>query len=162
MKKLLLPLSLIWLLMSCDTNPSKLENNYYENARISSEYPFLVAGDSVVLHRYYQAEDEEQVADDEYSEDLYVQIPADISSFDYDADALKSLKISFHPHCFCIPTLGQIINDGSLKGEKSGSKWKVSGFVKIQSILQYDADSSFIDSHIYHIKIDNQFELDAL
>lgn len=163
MKNLVLLFIPVAVLASCDgTNPSELETSYYQNAKITAEYPYLSEGDSVVLHRFYQAEDEEQIADDEYSEDLYVQIAADISSFDYDLEDLQSLKMSFYPHCFCPSPLGQVLTAGELKGEKKNDTWKVTGFVKVKSILQYDYDSSYVSDHEYHIEINHNFTLKSL
>ncbi len=142
MKNLFFSIVFTIALISCnDTNPSKIETNYYSNADLRFEYPHVIAGDSVVFKRYYVAEDEKNIADDEYAEDIFFTIPTGIESFDYSDAELEQLKIDVKKYCFCGPSNGIEIVDGSISGKLSNNKWQIDADFNFTPLYQVSEDS---------------------
>lgn len=149
------------ILTSCteDTNPSVIRTTYSDKAKLTDEYPYLQFGDSLVFDRYYQAEDNEMIADDEYSENLYLELPSGVTSFEYTTENLSQFKIELYPSCFCIPTMGTTFVSGTLSGTLNGDDWKLKGSVDFKLIYQYDQDSSYVSDQIEHQELSGTYKL---
>ncbi|RMG72183.1 MAG: hypothetical protein D6722_05845 [Bacteroidetes bacterium] len=63
--------------------------------------PRVESGDKLVFTYQYAANDRPNIADDEYTEFIYFEIPADVSSFDYADASLASIKTVLYSICFC-------------------------------------------------------------
>lgn len=133
------------ILLSCenadDTNKEIIESNFYKNARISDVYPYIETGDMVVFNRYYMKEDLKEVADDEYSEDLYFEVAADIDSFNYHDSELLDLNINWNRYCFCAFADTLILKNGNITGSKNNNIWEISVDLVFQEGFQYSEDS---------------------
>ncbi|MFY0608168.1 MAG: hypothetical protein JXR10_15725 [Cyclobacteriaceae bacterium] len=134
---------IVAVLISCaeDTNPSQIASNYYTKADLRFDYPHVVSGDSVVFERYYVAEDEENIADDEYAERILFTIPTGLSSFEYQDAELLELKLDVKKYCFCVPSQGIEIVKGSISGTLKNDKWQVEANFDFATRYQVSEDS---------------------
>ena len=97
MQKLALLGILFVFIASCEreyVNPAEETFLFYEDAALTSEAPFASEGNQIVFHHYYKAEDEENIADDEYSEELFFELE-DKEEFQLQGEALKSIDLVF-------------------------------------------------------------------
>ncbi len=107
-------------------NPGSESLDFFTDARLSGEYPFAFSGNNVVFHRHYQKEEEEAIADDEYSEDFFLELEDPGENFSFSGEELKGLKTLFLYYCFCAYTNESQLIDGSIKGTKiSSSKYEL-------------------------------------
>jgi hypothetical protein len=131
-------------LSSCDeTNGSITKNIYFENSQLNSALPLVRDGENLVFHHFYQADDEENIADDEYSENIYFELASGVTSFEIKDAGLEDLKFAYYPLCFCAPVDSTVLTGGTITGEKNGNNWKINVAVTLLPFYQYDADSSF-------------------
>ncbi|MCZ6901146.1 MAG: hypothetical protein O7F74_13005 [Bacteroidetes bacterium] len=125
------------ILSSCfgpSSNPEIIEMNFYNNAEISTDFPFVIGGNSRVFHYYHKAEDEENVADDEFSEDFFIQIEKEKDSFDYSDVNTDLIYHIYKAHCFCPIDDYSQIKTGFIRGDKiTNTKWNVSADLTLET-----------------------------
>lgn len=100
------------------------DSNYLDTSIfVTSE---IKEGDHMVFEYHYIYSDEAQIADDEYSERILLEIPADQESFIYTDEELHELNTTFDYYCFC-PLVGLVKADsGIISGKKiDENKWKI-------------------------------------
>lgn len=135
----LLAFVLVLGIVSCgETNPEIKTRKVYQDTDLTEDYPYVVGGDKIVFHYYYQAEDEEQIADDEYAEDFYLAIREEEGQFVMNSDAFAVYDFSFvyREYCFCLPANRYALIDFDLTGEEqSNGNWKLSGEVTV--LMEY-------------------------
>jgi hypothetical protein len=85
----------------------------------------VVTGNKVVLQYFYKAKDYVHVADDEYSEYIRFEIPANAKSFKFTNQELANANVIFNRGCFCPETGNYRITKGTIKGKRKGCKTKV-------------------------------------
>lgn len=137
-KYLLLVLTIF--VFSCSDNGVNNElytYEYFENSDLSiSEvdgsyisYGVISDGDKEVFKYTYIAEDEEQIADDEYAEFIHFEIDSNLDSFVLEGDGLALAKVILTKSCFCYFPDDEEKNvdpSGSISGEKlSNNRWRV-------------------------------------
>ena len=142
MNKLVPILFSLLLIVACDnTEPELFEFKAYNSSSVIEEYPHVESGNSLVLHYFYEAEEEEQIADDEFAEDFFIEINHDEDlldlsiedSFDLNIDQLKELSHIYKQYCFCIFADQTRIVSGTLSGNKnSNGHWKVTGSISVE------------------------------
>ncbi|MFI1743544.1 hypothetical protein [Thalassobellus sediminis] len=139
MKKYLLLLFLFMVLFSCTDNLNKEVYRYefYENSDLSVsqvegsylKYGIISEGDKVVFKYNYVAEDEEQIADDEYSESIFFYIDSNIDSFNFVGEDLLNSKTTLTKYCFCyFPSSNEKSVDptGAISGKKiDNNRWSI-------------------------------------
>lgn len=130
---------------------------YVSNARISEDYPYIVSGDSTVFNRFYQAEEEENIADDEYSEDFFFQVPDNLNQFSYQDEELRALKMTLKQYCFCLATEGTIVERGSISGLRFGDRWEVTVDVDLKYIYRFDEDSTYVSQETINKSFSGSF-----
>ena len=74
-------------------------------------------GDATVFHYTYTLNDNPQVADDEYKEEIWLEIPGDPDSFTYENDEIPDLHFFFRQSCFCPGTDWVAITGGKISGK---------------------------------------------
>ena len=127
---LLLTLS-VFLLASCSDDEGQpsgdlTEFNFYDNATLSFDYPYVVEGNSLVFERYFERKDEPHIADDEYSDQFFFEIVPEGGSFLLEDEALLSTNATFNTFCFCAPTDVFQITGGTISGNERNGVWNVS------------------------------------
>ncbi len=58
-------------------------------------------GDNLVFQYEFHAEDDENIADDEYSEFIKFELNPDLTEFEYDTTELSNIKLTLTQSCFC-------------------------------------------------------------
>ncbi len=86
----------------------------------------VIAGDNNVFKYFYSYADAPDIADDEYSESILIEIPVLEDTFYYDSDGLNGLNTAFEYSCYC-SNLGLIKADsGTISGIKiDDNNWKI-------------------------------------
>jgi len=145
MKKLIsasLVLFTIVCLYACqktnDRNPAEFSFEVFENSAITvttdssgnQVFPIanIASGDNYVFKYTHIAEDIIDIADDEFSEEIIFEVsPSMIELFTFEADMLQtSANTYYSKFCFC-PFVGdQAINEGKIKGRRTGDNtWEI-------------------------------------
>lgn len=93
------------------------------------KYGVVSQGNNLVFKYHYKAKDDEQIADDEYSEFIYFEVDANLNSFELTNEALTDAKVILTKSCFCFfgdTPEKNVEPTGIITGEKiSDSKWKI-------------------------------------
>jgi len=101
---------------------STLQNSYMKYATVSE-------GDKAVFKYHFIAADEEEIADDEYSEYIYFEIDSDLENFLIEDESLSLANTVLTKVCFCgflYESEKDVSPSGSISGEKiSDNTWKV-------------------------------------
>lgn len=99
------------------------EDNGSEDGWITVE---VIKGENLVFEYYYEKKDKEMIADDEFTESLYFEIPTDLDSFLIDTEHLEEANAVYGIFCFCINAGFHRMPSGCIKGEKiSESEWLI-------------------------------------
>jgi len=124
----------------CDINDDDDGNSsesytyeFYEDSEIvvvndqGFEYINIDNGINTVFKYIFVAEEEEQIADDEYAEFLHFEIDPDLDSFTYSDDELLDLQMYMQRSCFCASLPLVPISAGMVTGTKqSNGNWNIS------------------------------------
>ncbi|MEQ8239381.1 MAG: hypothetical protein RIA69_09215 [Cyclobacteriaceae bacterium] len=136
-------LSFTWT--SCDDeNTALTRNRYFDNAQLNDDMQSVVIGNNLVFHHYYQAADQENIADDEFEENIFFEIPSPSNAFELKDSDLSHLKFSYQYVCFCMHIDSVMITNGTISGKKDGNQWQVDVDVTLRPYYQYDADSTVL------------------
>lgn len=119
-------------LSSCDldgTNPGDKRLRVYADASISEEYPHVISGDNLVFHFYYQHPDEENIADDEFTEEFFLEVVPNGNSFSFSSEqmALDDVTMWYEQYCFCGQFNRLEVTGFDIEGTKVGDNWSLSG-----------------------------------
>ena len=140
MKKNYLLLIMAFIIISCSDNDFEQDVYNYtftENSDliVSSredsymKYGVIEGGENLVFEYRFDAYDEEQIADDEYTEFIRFEIDSELESFSYSNEELLSIELVFTKACFCYFPLDEskdVSPKGMISGEKiSNEKWKI-------------------------------------
>jgi hypothetical protein len=83
------------------------------------------SGSNIVFQYTHAGPDCKNIADEEYTEFLVFQIPAALTSFQYQNNELAGVLTLFQRLCFCPPN-ASAVTSGFIKGTKiSSSKWDI-------------------------------------
>lgn len=128
------------------TNSSKLKVTSLEGSYL--KLANIEIGNDLVFEYRFDADDEESIADDEYSETIKFQIDASLENFFYQNIELSATKITFTKYCFCYFPLeiSKNINPfGTLEGTKiSDTEWEIK-----MNIVFYGEDRRVIDQSFF-------------
>ena len=134
------------ILVSCNENNSDLKNTringvssyiFQKNKLIETttlensylKFGNIITGNKTVFEYRFDADDNEQIADDEYSETIRFQIDPNLDSFHYENSEMENSKITFSKYCYCYFPLEASKNvspKGRIEGVKiSDSKWNI-------------------------------------
>lgn len=102
------------------------EFNFYQDASLTNGYPYIVGGSGLVFERFFEKDDNPQIADDEYSDQFFFQVNPEGGSFLLEGEELRVTPSMFDVFCFCFPSDVFEITDGSISGEEIGGAWQVS------------------------------------
>ncbi len=131
MRALLLLVLSTFIISSCSDDESVpagdiTEFNFYQEATLTNDYPYVVEGNSLVFERYFEKDDEPMIADDEYSDQFFFQATPEGNSFLLEGEDLRTAPSAFSVFCFCVPSDVFEITDGSISGEEVGGIWRIS------------------------------------
>lgn len=97
----------------------------------------IVPGDNLVFQYEFVRNDSPQVADDEYTEYILFEIPADLDSFIISGEDLQKSNAVFGAFCFCADRGYFWIGDGCIKGERvNHSTWNIAINISAQASHQ--------------------------
>ena len=107
------------------TNEYTLQDSVYIDTTIYV-YSEVLTGDNYVFKYKHTYPDDVQIADDEYSETILIEIPTNLDAFTYEGDELNNLNTAFEYDCYC-PMLGLIKADsGTISGVRiDDSNWEI-------------------------------------
>ena len=93
------------------------------------KYGIIESGKNLVFEYRFDAYNDEQMADTEYSETVRFEIDSRLDKFFYSDDELLNIKSVFTQYCYCgfTPTESNNVNPkGTISGEKiSNNRWKI-------------------------------------
>lgn len=103
---------------------ASLQFNYYD----SVNFDFTIAkGKNIVLEYYYSASQNENVADDEFSERFMVEIPSGNKPANLKVSGTFTKKMVYHRSCFCKDGGNYLVKEATVKAVPAGNKaWKTS------------------------------------
>lgn len=122
---------------SDDSNQDLYTYTYFDESELtlaSSDDSYMVygsieSGENLVFEYIFEAHDEENIADDEYSETIRFEIDPTLEQFSYSDDELLNIKTVFTQYCYCYFALTDSKNVnpiGTISGEKiSENEWKI-------------------------------------
>lgn len=92
----------------------------------------LTEGNRTVFQYRYDFRDCPQIADDEGSRIILLEVPAGINNFRFEDSAqLKAAKTLLVLHCECYPYLPVFFKEGWIEGRRiSNNKWRLSAELK--------------------------------
>ena len=88
----------------------------------------IVDGNNLVFQYEYQADDEENIADDEYSEFIRFEIDPTLTEFEFKDVQLQDIKLTLTQSCFCGFSNEEkdVPPSGMISGEKiSENRWLI-------------------------------------
>lgn len=128
------------ILISCnkdDSNQDSYTYRYSDKSELTItsredsyiKYGVTESGENLVFEYRFYAYDDEQIADDEYSETIRFEIDSKLDKFSYSDEQLLNIKAVFTPYCFCYFPLTESKNvdpTGTINGERiSKNEWKI-------------------------------------
>ena len=144
-------------------NPAEESLDFFVDAKLTGEFPYAFSGDNVVFHRHYVREDDKSIADDEYSEDFFVELENPEESFEYTGEELKNLKTLFLYYCYCGYTSDVALKEGSIKGtKKSERKYELDVDVTYEYYHIDQASKDTIDTYTRQVKYKGVHQQDAV
>lgn len=133
------------------SNDSELTITYYQNSYMKRGE--VSQGDKVVFKYTYTAEDDKEIADDEYTEFIYFEIDSALDEFLLEGDALESANLILAKSCFCYfpyDSDKDVAPVGSISGEKlSDNTWKVNVDVMFYGEDTREFEATFISETLF-------------
>lgn len=137
MKIKVLSLLILLSVFSCgnddDTIPSRKEFTFEQNAQIvlqefdESSIAQTTEGENLVFRYRFIGENDPDIADEEFSEDIIFEIDPSLNNFSYANDELAGINTHFTLYCFCGNIGSILITEGLIQGEKNNdSSWSIS------------------------------------
>jgi hypothetical protein len=118
-----------------------LEGTYMKHSNIQP------GGDFVFEYRYVY-DDNEIIADDEYSETIRFQIDPNLESFDYTDAEMNSTNITFSKICYCYfpyESARNVAPKGTMEGTKiSETEWRIK-----MNVVFYGEDRRVLDQNFF-------------
>ncbi|AKA36406.1 hypothetical protein [Flagellimonas lutaonensis] len=129
-KKFLLPLLFLTAACSNDDGGDTDEFNFYQDATITvndANFAVIESGENLVFEYFFRADDNPQIADDEYAERIIFEVDAAAEQFSFSDAELTAANTFFDKYCFCFIEGSIPIESGTISGRKfSSSTWQVS------------------------------------
>lgn len=128
---------LIITVSACDnSNDPSVERLYYENTELSlpsedsGTYVIWETGPKTAIVFSFQHPDEELIADDELTELLYIELPADVTEFSIKTNSEPShpdIEFYYARSCFCYFEAPYTFLRKNISGKKiSANQWRIS------------------------------------
>lgn len=129
-KKFLVPFLFLAAACSNDDGGDVDTFKFYQNATISvndADFAVIESGENLVFEYFFEAEENPQIADDEYAERIVFEVDADVEQFSFSDEELTTANTYFDKYCFCFIEGSIPIESGTISGRKfSSSTWQVS------------------------------------
>lgn len=158
-------LVLIWCTISCsdlDIQPTEC-NDGKCSYLLHKDMQLIIWSDSVVNHvsvesgeqwvfEYtFVANDNPNIADDEFTENLYFEIDPELSSFSYSDEDLRDMNAVYQQICHCTFPHVFRINKGTINGEKlNKNAW----------YIEIDVEVEIGDNNFRLVKVSQIFEVE--
>jgi len=120
------------MITACSSNMGEeIKYEILENSKIviqdEEQMTYTIEpGNFTVFCYRYVAEDEEDIADDEFTESLVLEIDPNLSAFDFNSEELKSSTCIISNECFCTWRGYGYVEDGKIQGNKnSDGTWNL-------------------------------------
>ncbi len=155
MKSYSMLLLLSFIIFSCSNNEISEDLYVYhfsEKSKLSitssedsyMKYGVIEKGENTVFTYRFDAEDNEEIADDEYGEIIQFEVDAGLKEFSYSNSKLSEIILVFTKVCYCYFPMEDTKNVpalGTISGQKlSNNKWKI-----IINVTFYGEDSRTIE-----------------
>ncbi len=126
------------LLTACNSsddsiNPELRTYEFFEDSKMifnmsqGTETLTIEPGAKTVFKYFFRAEENEDIADDGYSENVYFEVDSSLDSFSYSNDDFRDINLVIKRSCFCANVGYVFIGNGSLTGTKlSDGNWSIS------------------------------------
>ena len=138
-KNYLVVLFLLYLISCNDSNLIKDNYSYIYSEKsdlvISTfedsymNYGATQDGENLVFEYRFDADDDEQIADDEYGETIKFEINQEVNQFSYSNTELANIDLVFTKHCYCYFPMDEtkdVVPTGFIRGQKASSNvWKI-------------------------------------
>jgi len=143
MKKIYLLLLVALCATACDnSNGPSIERRYYENSEISlsqensGAYVSWETGEKTAIVFSYFHEEDENISDDELTELLYVELPADLTEFSISTDSdlpETEIEVYYVRSCFCYFEQPYTFLRKNISGQKiAQNQWRISFDVVVE------------------------------
>ena len=127
------------LLNDVNTTPEKKTYKYYSNASLKldeqdrNNFSFTMEkGKKLVFEYEFRAKESKMVADDEFVERVYFEMPAPKGDkFAIRTEKFDEAKVLYIRQCFCMDRGNYHAAFGSITGKKEGNKWRVNLLIHI-------------------------------
>lgn len=146
----------VFLLVGCNSDDSDEEFfTFKTNSQIvltefgeGQYFANVEQGENLVFIYRFVADDDPDIADDEYSERVIFEIDKESTSFNFSGEDLDQTNMYFNNFCFC-PDIGSIqILEGTAEGLKlNNGKWRISldvSFEINQNIVERQIQGVFV------------------
>lgn len=137
MKRIVILLVCLCILTSCSKdNEDFSAYTFSTNSQLNIEsqegsymkYATVVGGNNMVFKYVFERADEEDIADDEYSEFIYFEIDSSLEEFNYVDEELSAINAVFTQSCFCafFDETKDVPPTGFIRGKKISEKtWDI-------------------------------------
>ncbi|MDP5169830.1 MAG: hypothetical protein NWR72_06270 [Bacteroidia bacterium] len=107
----------------------------------TNQYVEIINGDKLVFQYQYLKNEKANIADDEYTENIYFEIDPSVDAFSYSGkEELESINLIMQAICFC-PVIIATPQSGSISGKKiNDNTWE------IDLNVTFDWDGSVVES----------------
>lgn len=167
MKKLIIISLLTFVLFSCgNENPSQVYREFQTESKIEfishhpgdPQVPVISEGENLVFKYTYVHEEDDDIADDELSEILYLEIPKGSTSFTYNSSKVEEngmVSVAYHRSCFCGFSEYSMQKAIISASKINDNQWEISFDVTFKD--EHDQVYSLKDSDKYNINTDEYF-----
>lgn len=157
MKKVIISFILGCLVISCqekEEQGGEIERNFYLNTELSKSdnvgvFPNWTNGEKTVFRFQFRHPDEPNIADDELTEQFWIEVPADLSSFSIDAPITEesNLETYYTRACYCYLPEGFDFTHLKVEAKREAyDRWSISFELKVEGTY---GDYELKDTGIY-------------
>ena len=124
-------LCLLLVLISCDSEDDTVNENgdvltyhYFENARVhldSNNFTSIENGVNRVFEYEFVADDNPNLADDEFAERILFEVPLNMDNFSFSNQELNTIHAYYDKYCFCLIEGSIPLSTGTIRGTRINS-----------------------------------------
>lgn len=124
-------LCLLLVLISCESEDDTVNENgdvltyhYFENARInldSNNFTSIENGVNRVFEYEFVADDNPNLADDEFAERILFEVPLNMDNFSFSNQELNTIHAYYDKYCFCLIEGSIPLSTGTIRGTRINS-----------------------------------------
>ena len=124
-------LCLLLVLISCESEDDTVNENgdvltyhYFENARVhlySNSFTSIENGVNRVFEYEFVADDNPNLADDEFAERILFEVPLNMDNFSFSNQELNTIHAYYDKYCFCLIEGSIPLSTGTIRGTRINS-----------------------------------------